>query len=224
MIYKEFFTLDSFMNLGKTRKSVRRYVQSSTMSKQQIIRYLQSIVAIPMIAVAIPLTGIQSISDATPANDNTVETSVSTITTQEKDELKKQAEHIDAFFASHDAPLEGYGMKFAVEAKKNDIDWRLLPAIAMRETTGGKQACKNPKAPNNNFGWSSCKKGFDSVDQSIEHISKTLSGNNPNATHYKDGMSTTQILKKYNPDSIVPGYSKQVIRLMKVIDSDEAII
>jgi hypothetical protein len=37
-------------------------------------------------------------------------------------------------------------------------------------------------------------------------------------------MSTAQILKKYNPDSIVPGYYKQVIRLMKMIDSDEAII
>ncbi len=175
-------------------------------------------------AVAIPLTGIQAIPDNTATSVNNVEVSNSVITTQEKEDLKRQADEVDAFFASHDAPLEGYGMKFAVEAKKNDIDWRLLPAIAMRETTGGKQACKNPKAPNNNFGWSSCKKGFDSVDQSIEHISQTLSGNNPNVKHYKDGMTTVQILKRYNPDSIVPGYSKQVIKIMKMIDSDEAII
>ncbi len=194
------------------------------MSKQKIIRYLQSIVAIPVMAVAIPLTGIQAIPDNTATSVNNVEVSNSVITTQEKEDLKRQADEVDAFFASHDAPLEGYGMKFAVEAKKNDIDWRLLPAIAMRETTGGKQACKNPKAPNNNFGWSSCKKGFDSVDQSIEHISQTLSGNNPNVKHYKDGMTTVQILKRYNPDSIVPGYSKQVIKIMKMIDSDEAII
>jgi len=198
---------------------------SLTMNKQKIIRYLQSIVAIPMLAVAIPLTGIHSIPDSILINDNTtVEISDSVITTQEKEDFKNQAAKIDAFFESHDAPLEGYGMKFVVEANKNGIDWRLLPAIAMRETTGGKQACKNPKAPNNNFGWSSCTRGFDSVDQSIEHISKTLSGNNTNSIHYKDGMTTAQILKKYNPDSIVPGYSSQVIKIMKTIDASEAIM
>ncbi len=208
------------MNLGKASNGTK----SLTMNKQKIIRYLQSIVAIPMLAVAIPLTGIQSIPDSISINDNTVGVSDSVITAQEKEDLKKQADKVDAFFESRNAPLEGYGMKFVVEAKKNDIDWRLLPAIAMRETTGGKQACKNPKAPNNNFGWSSCKKGFDSVDQSIEHISKTLSGNNTNSLHYKDGMTTVQILKKYNPDSIVPGYSKQVIKIMKMIDADDAIM
>lgn len=195
-----------------------------TMSKQKIIRYLQSIVAIPMLSVAIPLTGIQSISDSTLRNANIVEVSDSAITTQEKEDLKKQAEMVDLFFEKYNAPLEGYGMKFAVEAKKNGIDWRLLPAIAMRETTGGKQACKNPKAPNNNFGWGSCKIGFESVDKSIEHISKTLSGNNPNAKYYKDGMTSDQILKKYNPDSIVPGYSKQVVKIMKMIEVETPII
>lgn len=195
-----------------------------TMSKQKIIRYLQSIVAIPMLSVAIPLTGIQNISDSTPNNANMVEIIDSVITTQEEADLKKQAEMVDSFFKKYDAPLEGYGKKFVTEAKKNGLDWRLLPAIAMRETTGGKQACKNPKAPNNNFGWGSCKIGFESVDKSIEHISKTLSGNNPKAKHYKDTMTTEQILKKYNPDSIVPGYSKQVVKIMKMIDTNDAII
>ena len=193
------------------------------MSKQKIIRYLQSIVAVPMMAIAIPLSGIQNIPEVAPSNVSNIEASNSVITTQEKEDLKDKASKIDTFFASYDAPLEGYGMKFVIEAKKNDIDWRLLPAIAMRETTGGKQACKNPKAPNNNFGWSSCRKGFDSVDESIEYISKTLSGNNPNAPHYKEGMTTEKILKKYNPDSVIPGYSKQVIQIMKMIDKDEAI-
>lgn len=185
---------------------------------------MQSIVAIPMLAVAMPLAGMQNISDSISLNDNKIEITDSVITTQEKEDLKKQADMVDSFFKKYDAPLEGYGMKFVTEAKKNDIDWRLLPAIAMRETTGGKQACKNPKAPNNNFGWGSCKMGFESVDKSIEHISKTLSGNNPKAKYYKDTMTTEQILKRYNPDSIVPGYSKQVVKIMKMIDINDAII
>ncbi|MCX6753681.1 MAG: hypothetical protein NTV03_01335 [Candidatus Nomurabacteria bacterium] len=197
------------------------------MNKQKIISYLQSIVAIPMLAVALPLTGIQSIPDMASVINNKVEVSDSAITTQEKEDLKiatERAKQVDAFFKKYDAPLAGYGMKFVTEAKKNDIDWRLLPAIAMRETTGGKQACKNPKAPNNNFGWASCKSGFESVDKSIEHISKTLSGNNANAIHYTDGMTTDKILKKYNPDSIIPGYSKQVIKIMKMINDNEEIV
>lgn len=197
------------------------------MNKQKIISYLQSIVAIPMLAVALPLTGVQSITDMASVINNKIEIPNSAITTQEKEDLKiaiERAKQVDAFFKKYNAPLAGYGMKFVTEAKINDIDWRLLPAIAMRETTGGKQACKNPKAPNNNFGWASCKSGFESVDKSIEHISRTLSGNNANSTHYKDGMTTDKILKKYNPDYIIPGYSKQVIKIMKMINDNEEIV
>jgi len=185
---------------------------------------MQSIIAIPMFSMAMPFAGIQNIPDLTAINVNKVEVASSVITTQEEDDLRKRADLIDMFFKKYDAPLEGYGMKFVTEAKKNGLDWRLLPAIAMRETTGGKQACKNPKAPNNNFGWFSCKSGFESVDKSIEHISKTISGNNPLGKYYKEGMTTDEILKKYNPDSIVPGYSKQVIKIMQMIDKEEAII
>ena len=35
-------------------------------------------------------------------------------------------------------PLFGMGMKMCKEAEKNELDWRLLPAIAVRESTGGK--------------------------------------------------------------------------------------
>ena len=177
-----------------------------------------------MLAIAMPLSGIGgSIMNLTtvPTN-NTVTTENSAITTQEEVIRTKRAKLIDSFFAENDAPLEGYGMKFVKEAEKNNLDWRLLPAIAMRETTGGKHTCKNPKASNNNFGWGSCKVGFDSVDQSIEVIASALSGNS--SKYYTIGMTTEEILKKYNPDHIVPGYSKQVIRIMKMIDSNEEVI
>ena len=170
--------------------------------------------------MAMPVVGLGTIT----VNTDNISSEVSVITTQEDESRIKKAEAIDKYFASKNAPLEGYGMKFVEEAEKNGIDWRLLPAIAMRETTGGKFTCKNPKAPNNSFGWGSCKIGFDSIDQSIEHISKTLGGNNPNGRYYDSGMTSEQILKKYNPDSIIPGYSKQVISIMKSIDSEDLII
>jgi len=185
------------------------------MNKQKIISYLNSIIAIPMLAIAMPLSGVGAIPTIDAINNSlTKENSV--IITQEEVVRKEKADAIDTYFHKHDAPLEGHGMKFVLEAEKNDIDWRLLPAIAMRESTGGKHACK--KVPNSVFGWGSCKISFDSIDESIEIVARNLGGNNPKTDHHYEDKTVTQILKKYN--SVIPGYSNQVIRIMKDIADD----
>ncbi len=193
------------------------------MHTKKISKVLQSFVVFPMFAMTMPFASLSSLPSLA-VNTPTISSEVSVITTQEDESRKKKADAIDSYFKEHDAPLAGYGMKFVTEAEKNGIDWRLLPAIAMRETTGGKFACKNPKAPYNSFGWGSCKYGFSSINDSIEKISRALGGNSENVKHYKPEMTSEQILKKYNPDSIVPGYSKQVIKIMKEMEADEAII
>ncbi len=190
------------------------------MNKQKIIRYLQSIVAIPMLAVVLPLTGISAITDTTTFSANKVEVGSPVITTQEDQILKKKAEAIDALLASYDSPLEGYGEKFVVEAEKNDIDWRLLPAIAGVESTFGRHACK--KATNSFLGYGSCKINFKSADDAIEKVSASLGGNNENTARHYDDKNTVQKLKKYN--SVIPTYSSKVIRIMKMIDDKEEIV
>jgi len=185
------------------------------MNKKEVINYLQSIIAIPMLAITIPLTGISSIPSLAAINNIPTEEN-SVIITQEEVILKEKADAIDAYFAKYDAPLEGYGMKFVVEAEKNGIDFRLLPAIAMRESTGGKQACK--KVPNSVFGWGSCKISFDSIDASIETVAYNLGGNNPNTSRHYEDKTTLQILRKYN--SVIPNYPKEVVRIMKMIQDD----
>ncbi len=191
------------------------------MNKHKIIKLLQSFATVPLFAI-MPFTGLTAFQGqiALATNQVTVDQS-SAITKQIADERQKKADTIDAFFASYDAPLEGYGMKFVLEAEENDIDWRLLPAIAMRESTGGKQACK--KAANSVFGYGSCKLSFKSIDESIERVSRSLGGNNPTTARHYAGKSTVQILKAYNPDSVIPGYSKQVIKIMKMIDGADEI-
>lgn len=171
-------------------------------------------------AVVMPLSGLQAIPDTTPINDK-VEISQSVITTQEKEDLKKQADIIDSFLKSRESVLVGYGAKFVEEAKVNDIDWRLLVSIAGRETTFGRNMCKNPKAPNNPFGWGSCKIGFKSIDEAIEKVSAHLGGNSESTAHHYDGKTTTQILRKYN--SVIPNYPKEVERIMKMIDATDPI-
>lgn len=172
-----------------------------------------------MLAVAVPLTGVSSVPSMTTLPDNNIATEISVITPQEQVARKEKADTIDKFFASYDAPLEGYGMKFVLEAEKNDLDWRLLPAIAMRESTGGKQACK--RVTNSVFGYGSCKINFKSIDESIEAVSKSLGGNNPNTARHYEGKTTLEILRKYN--SVIPSYTKQVVRIMKMIQDEDVV-
>jgi len=128
---------------------------------------------------------------------------------------KIKALAIDDYFKVREMPLEGTGMKMVLEAEKNDLDWRLLPAIAVRESTGGKNACI--KVKNNSFGWGSCKIGFDSNEKAIETVAKNLGGNNPNTAYHYDEKTTKQILRAYNPPSVVPMYAEQVISIMNAI-------
>lgn len=138
--------------------------------------------------------------------------------------LSKKAEIIDNYYKTRNMPLYGYGRKMVEEAEKNDIDWRLIPAISVIETTGGRHLCKNPKAGNNPFGWGSCKIGFKSFDEAIEKIALNLGGNNPKTAHHYDGKTTLEIINKYNPPSIVPDYSKKIFKVMNTLGDEIVII
>lgn len=127
----------------------------------------------------------------------------------------EKAQAIDFYFKKYDMPLSGFGVKMVEEAEKNKIDWRLLPAIAMRESTGGKYACK--KVSHNAFGWASCKIGFNSIEESIEIIAKNLGGNNPNTAKYYADKDIKGILEAYNPPYVVPNYADQVMQIMEKI-------
>jgi hypothetical protein len=129
--------------------------------------------------------------------------------------LNAKAEAIDAYFRERNMPLAGTGKLMVVEAEKNGLDWRLLPAIAVRESTGGKFACK--KVTYSYFGWGSCKINFKSHDHAIETVARNLGGNNPKTAHYYDDKTTIEILRTYNPPSIVPRYAEQVVSIMNAI-------
>jgi hypothetical protein len=190
------------------------------MNKKTIIKFLQSFVAIPMLAITTPVTGIAPLPNTTVtiSQNNVLESS--TITTEEDKILEERAAEIDALLESYDSPLKGYGKKFVLEAEKNDIDWRLLVAISGVESTFGRHACK--KAANSFLGYGSCKIDFKSVDDAIEKVSASLGGNNENTAHHYEGKNTIQILKKYN--SVIPTYTSKVIKIMKMIDDEEEIV
>jgi hypothetical protein len=195
------------------------------MKNNNLIRFAQSLVFLPVMTMSLSLSGIHNIeiSQNILVKKVNIEAPVLVALNQPEDPkvtvLKAKADAIDAYFAEHDMPLEGTGMKMVEEAEKNGLDWRLLPAISVRESTGGKSDCK--KVKNNAFGWGSCHIGFKSNDEAIETVARNLGGNNPKTSMHYDNKTTKQILNAYNPPSIVRKYTEQVMTIMNNIgDAD----
>ena len=195
------------------------------MKNHNLIRFVKSLVFLPVMTMSFSLSGINNIgiSQNILAQKINIETdgalAINQVIDPEVEAKKAKAEAIDAYFAERDMPLEGMGIKMVEEAGKNDIDWRLLPAIAVRESTGGKNDCK--KVSNNAFGWGSCKIGFESNEKAIETVAKNLGGNNPNTAYHYNDKETKEILRAYNPPSIVPRYAEQVMAIMDAIGEPE---
>lgn len=204
------------------------------MRNNKVIQFVQSLVLLPLITAGLPMGTSNSIPDAidsvkTPQVVFTQKLNIGASLlsfNQDKDEeaLAKQilalkAQAIDDYYESRGMPLAGFGEKMVIEAEKNGLDWRLLAAISVRESTGGKFKCS--KATFSSFGWGSCKINFDSHDEEIEIVALNLGGNNPSTARHYTGKTTKGILQAYNPPSIVPRYAQQVMSIMDAIGPAE---
>ena len=101
------------------------------------------------------------------------------------------------FFKRYDSPLLGYADQIVQAADKYGLDYRLLPAIAMQEST---LCLKAPADTNNCWGFGIYGKKrttFDNFSQAIEIISKTLAQD----YHGKGLIEPAQIMTKYTPSS-----------------------
>ena len=130
--------------------------------------------------------------------------------------LQEQAQAIDAYFAQRNMPLLGYGFKMAEVARKYNLDWRILPAIAVQESGGGKHAiwrCKN-----NPFGWASCDVKFESTEHAIEMVALNLAGENPRTEKYYKNKDVKEKLYYYN-GTVVSNYPQTVLVIMDKFDS-----
>lgn len=186
------------------------------MKNNNLIRFVQSLVILPVMFGGIHNIGISQntlVKQFNIENQRTSETLALNQAIKVKvANLKLEAEAIDAYFETYDMPLLGTGTKMVLEAEKNGLDWRLLPAIAVRESTGGKHDCV--KYHFNPFGWGSCRIGFKSMDEAIETVAKSLGGNNKDTAQYYAGKTVKQILQTYNPPSIAFHYAGEVMSIM----------
>lgn len=209
------------------------------MKNKKLIRFVESFILFPVLATSIPFGDIPN-KNIDTVNTPKIVLSQKNIETYglfafnqaldekslEEDRIKvleAKAMAIDSYFKERNMPLEGYGMKMVEEAEKNNLDWRLIPAISVIESTGGKFACK--KVKNSFLGWGSCKINFESKEKAIEIVAWNLGGNNPKTSrHYQKGQDLVDLLQTYNPPSIVPNYADKVMKVMDIIGEKEIII
>lgn len=104
---------------------------------------------------------------------------------------------LKAFFRRHESPLYEYADYIVKVSDAYKLDYRLVPAIAMQEST----ACKFiPKNSYNCWGWGiygNKVRRFSSYNEGIEVVAKGI------RTHYIDkGLTTPEaIMGKYTPSS-----------------------
>ena len=108
------------------------------------------------------------------------------------------------FFLKLHCPLASAAELFVAEADSHDLDWRLLPSLAVIETGGGRIA-----SGNNIFGWNNGHASFPTLGAAIHQVAKTLA----NGSAYKN-KSLLALLRTYNP---VKGYAERVHLMMTQI-------
>lgn len=94
------------------------------------------------------------------------------------------------FFLAQRSPLAKHAEAFLCASDKYNLDWRLLPSLAMVETGGLIRSDAN----NNVFGWGNGRIKFASISESIQVIAERLT----NALPYRN-KNIEDKLRAYNP-------------------------
>ena len=111
------------------------------------------------------------------------------------------------FFLERDAPILHLAEDFLQAADRNGLDWRLLPSIAMVESSGAKHYRNN-----NIFGWDNGDLRFRSIHSSIHEIARNIG-----VMRCYRGKDLDGVLWTYNP---IAGYGDRIKTAMRNIDPD----
>ncbi len=112
---------------------------------------------------------------------------------------------LERFFHVYHCPAPYHVSDYLRAADDYQLDYRLLPAISIRETL-----CGVEETQNNLWGFRNGQVGFPSVEDGIEFLAHRL------AEHvYYKGKTLQQKLFTYNP---LPAYPGEVTRIMSQIE------
>jgi len=193
-------------------------------------RFLQSAVAIPILATQLVLSpvsganaGFPTAAAISPDQNRPLSSEVADNKQLDPDEkalVATEAKKIDAYFGQYDLPMEGEGYKLAEAAVVNGLPPASLAAIAFNESTADKFGCsyKDGSSKNNPFGYGSCKISFDSMDEAIDTVAETLAGKIDATARFYQGKTFEQKLRIYNGYGANAHYVPNVKYVMAQID------
>jgi hypothetical protein len=106
------------------------------------------------------------------------------------------------FLKNNHCPDQEFTEVFIAEADAHNLDWRLLPSLALVESGGG----RNMRG-NNLFGWDNGKQTFHSIGEAIHTVASTLA----HGKAYR-GKDIGGKLATYNQDTDYPAMVLQIMR------------
>jgi len=122
-----------------------------------------------LLSILIALTAIFYLSQSALAQEKIAASSA--MLEKPEFQVDKRIIKLEKFLESYNSPLAKYADKFVEAADKYGLDWKLVPAITGVESTFGKQI---PVNSYNAYGWANGAFHFESWEQSIDLVSKTL--------------------------------------------------
>lgn len=151
------------------------------------------------------------ISNVVLARENIVETSALITPAQANPEIIEKEQKVNtltSFLKERNSPLTAFARIFVEEAEKNELDYRLVPAITGVESSFGKAI---PTDSFNAYGWANGNYFFASWEESIAIVTKTLN------EQYKQGWGaeTPEQIGKYYAAS--PTWASRVVLFMEQI-------
>jgi len=133
--------------------------------------------------------------------------------TNEIDYADGRTKIIEDFLKNYNSPLSAYSHIFIQVADKYQLDWRLLPSIAMQESNGGRKVIDRSYNPFGYGIYGSMVTKFNSWEEAIERVGKAL-----REDYLNQGLKTPyQIMTKYTPLSLKTdgAWAKGVIVFME---------
>lgn len=158
-----------------------------------------------LFASSISLIYLSKLKVVTPSSQNfRLYSAIPNSTIEASDEIvRKDARSliIENFFKQYKSPLAQYADTFIKVSDEQNLDYRLLPAISMQESNGGKRVIKDSFNPFGYGIYGSKVTKFDSWEQAIITVGKGLRQN-----YLNEGLTTPQlIMTKYTPSALEKG-------------------
>ncbi len=122
--------------------------------------------------------------------------------------------NLKIFFRKNSSPLYDFAEVIVRESDKNGFDYRLLPAIAMQEST----LCRSiPEDSHNCWGWGIYGDKvirFDGYEEAIKVVAAGLKKD-----YLDNGLITaTKIMEKYTPSSPNGSWARSVNHFLKLME------